>query len=87
MAAMTLAKRVGGDPVRRHIEAQRRHAARVVAHALQRKPEGRARDVDDDAVAERRAAEREVVERDRLRASRPRRAAGGSDEVEARNSR
>ena len=42
-------ERVGRDAMRGDVEAERRHAARVVAHALQREPERRARDVDDGA--------------------------------------
>ena len=52
---------MGGD-----VETQRRHAPRVVAHALQREPEGRARDIDDRAVGQRGAGERQIVEWQRL---------------------
>ena len=38
---------VGGDAVGVDVEAQRRHAARIVAHALQRQPERRAREIID----------------------------------------
>ena len=42
---------VGRDAMRRDVEAERRHAARIVADALQREPERRARDVDDGEIA------------------------------------
>ena len=50
-------ERIGGDAVRIDIEAERRHAARIVAHALQRKAERRAREIADRAEAERRDRE------------------------------
>ena len=34
-----------------HVETQRRHAARVVPHALKGEPEGSAREIDDSAIA------------------------------------
>src|SRR6478609_4659827 len=46
--------RIGGDPVRRDVEAQRLHAARVVADALQRDAERRADEVLDEEVARQR---------------------------------
>ena len=44
---------VGRDAVRGDVEAERRHAPRIVADALQRQPERRARDVDDHEIGER----------------------------------
>ena len=57
---------VGGDPVRDDVEAERVHAPRVVADALQGDAEGRAHDPADDAVAGERAGERQEVERHRI---------------------
>ena len=57
---------VGGDAMRRHVEADRLHAARAVANALQRKAERRSGHVERDEIAERREAEQQVVERRRL---------------------
>src|ERR1700726_5009267 len=45
---------IGGDTVRVDVEPERRHAARIVAYALQRQTERRARQIADRAVAERR---------------------------------
>ena len=44
---------VGGDAVGGDVEAERRHAARIVADALERQAEGRARDVGDGEEGER----------------------------------
>ena len=52
---------MGGDVV-----ADRFHASRIVAHALQRQPERRPRDIDDRHVAERRKEQDQVIERQRL---------------------
>ena len=48
------------------VEAERTHAPRVVAHALQRQPERRARHPHDRQIGQRRAAKRQIVERHRL---------------------
>ena len=45
---------VGRDAVGGDVEAERRHAARIVAGALEREAEGRARDVDDGEIGEHR---------------------------------
>ena len=57
---------VGRDAMGGDVEAERGHAPRIVAHALQRQAERRARHVDDRQIGQRRAAERQIVERDRL---------------------
>ena len=58
--------RVRGDPVRGDVVAERGHAARVVADALQRDAERRAHQVLDEEVAGERAGEGDEVERHRL---------------------
>ena len=45
---------VGGDAVGGDIVADRLHAARIIADALQRKSERRARNIDDRDVTQRR---------------------------------
>src|SRR6266581_182423 len=57
-------ERIGGDAVRVDVEPKRRHAARIVAHALQSQPERRAREIADRAEAERRDHEYHIIERD-----------------------
>src|SRR6266850_607166 len=52
---------VGCDAVRVDIEAERRHAARIVPHALQREAERRARDILNGEIAKRRDAQRDVI--------------------------
>src|SRR5437764_7458872 len=56
--------RIGCHPMRVDIEAERSHAARVVAHALQGEAERRAREILDREIAQRRDPERQVIERD-----------------------
>src|SRR6202048_1403712 len=56
-------ERVGGDAVRVDVEPERRHAARIVAHALQSQPARRPREIADRAEAERRDHEYHVIER------------------------
>ena len=46
----------------RDVVAERRHAHRLVADALERDPERRAHEVPDEDVDEERVAERDVVE-------------------------
>src|SRR5215475_4065094 len=53
---------IGGDAMRVDIEAQRGHAARIVAHALQGETERRAREIEYREIAERRDRERQVIE-------------------------
>src|SRR6185295_8628749 len=55
--------RIGRHPVRVDIEAERGHAARIVAHALQGEAERRAREILDREIADCRDAEREVIKR------------------------
>src|SRR5260370_11893784 len=55
---------IGGDAVRVDVEAERRHAARIVAHALQCQPERRAREIADSAETERRDHEHHIIERE-----------------------
>src|ERR1700694_2407155 len=57
-------ERIGSDAVRIDVEAERRHTARIVAHALQGEPERRAREIADRAEAERRDDEYHIIERD-----------------------
>src|SRR3984893_9100524 len=57
-------ERIGGDAVRVDVEPQRRHAARIVAHALQGQAERRAREIADRAEAEHRDCEYQIIERD-----------------------
>src|ERR1700738_1304494 len=57
-------ERIGGDAVRVDVEPERRHAARIVAHALESEPERRAREIADRAEAERRDHEYHIIERD-----------------------
>ena len=61
---------VGRHAVRVDIEAERRHAAGIVAHALQREAERRARDILNGEIAERRDAQRDVIDRGCRSASR-----------------
>src|SRR3984893_14954180 len=55
---------IGGDAVGVDVEPERRHAARIVAHALQGEPERRTREIADRAQAERRDHEYHIIERD-----------------------
>src|ERR1700681_1008823 len=57
-------ERIGGDAVRVDVEPERRHAAGIVAHALQSQPKRRAREIADCAEAERRDHEYHIIERD-----------------------
>ena len=54
--------RVGRHAVRGHVEAERVHAARIVADALEGDPEGRAQQVDHGEVARQRTDQGQVVE-------------------------
>src|SRR5260370_185091 len=54
-------ERIGRALMRIDIEAERGHAAGIVAHALQREAERRAREVLDREIAQRRDAECQVV--------------------------
>src|ERR1700676_5092689 len=55
-------ERIGGDAVGVDVEPQRRHAARIVAHALQSQPERRAAQIADRAEAERRDRQDHIIE-------------------------
>src|SRR6202023_3530560 len=57
-------ERIGGDAVGVDVEPERRHAARIVAPALQGDPDRRAREIADRAEAERRDHEYHIIERD-----------------------
>src|ERR1700719_3079643 len=57
-------ERIGGDAVGIDVEPERRHAARIVAHALQGEPERCAREIADRAETERRDHKYNIVERD-----------------------
>src|SRR6266481_2460990 len=57
-------ERISGDAVGVDVEPERRHAARIVAHALQGEPERRAREIADRAETERRDHEYHIIERD-----------------------
>ena len=62
---------IGRDAVRIDVEAERGHAARIVAHALQREAERCAREVEHREIAERRGGEDQVVEGTSARQSTP----------------
>src|SRR6266403_3618754 len=55
---------IGRHPMRVDVEAERGHAPGIVAHALQREAERRAREILDCEIAQRGCAERQVVKRD-----------------------
>src|SRR6266700_5626394 len=57
-------ERIGRHPVCIDVEPERRHAAGIVAHALERQPERRARDIADSAIAKGRDHEDQIIERD-----------------------
>src|SRR6202035_2239350 len=57
-------ERIGGDTVRIDVEPERRHAARIVAYALQGQTERRARQIADRAVAKRGDREDHIIEGD-----------------------
>ena len=54
---------IGRDAVGGDVVADRLHAARIIAHALQREPKRRARDVKDHDVTERGEEQDQVIER------------------------
>ena len=63
---------MGGD-----IVADRLHAARIVAHALQGKAERRPREIQDRGVAQRRKKQDQIIERDRALQLTPRKCGAG----------